>query len=274
MTFSTLERVAAAGTDVNFARVERSLMGEPVYLGVGLDGSLTMTVRGDHLPTRYRLALGAFRFSQYLRLGWMDPARAAAGGRYIDRPAHDPRRDLHTLVVDRSDGTLVGYVGLSQPERFGLEADYAVRVDVDLAPGTERRRLWEAKRLVRRVGMGHGQLARNAPWWALLALTRAVTGLREGGELAAMIGDGAPDGSPAMLSLLDYDVRTIVAEARAENLSGLYGPMWRRGVSAVPFHAVPHPRQGPLLHRLENFLAMGRTGSVRDLLRTKGHADA
>lgn len=271
---AVLERLAAAGSDVSFARVERALTGEPVYLGSGLDSSLTLTVRGDHLPARYREALGAFRFAQYLRLGWIDPHRAAAEGRYTDRPAHDPGRDLHTLVIDRSDGRLAGYVGLARPEKFGLEADYDLRVDVELAPRTPRRHLWEAKRLVRRTGMGRGQLARNAPWWALLALTRTVTGLRERGELAAMIGDGAPDGSPAMLALLDYDVRTITARPRPGNRTGLYGPMWRQETAAVPFHAVPHPRQEPLLEDLERFLAMGRTGSVRELLRAKGHAHA
>jgi hypothetical protein len=269
-----LERVAAAGSDTSFARVDRFLTGEPAYLGVGLDGSLTMTVRGDHLPTRYRTALGAFRFAQYLRLGWIDAEQAAADGRYVERPTHDPRQDFHTLVVDRGSGALVGYVVLAQPDRFGLEADYDMRVDVDLAPGSERRRLWEAKRLVRRVGMAHGQTARNAPWWALVALTRTVTGLWERGELEAMIGDGAPDGSPAMLDLLRYDVRTVPARARAENRTGMYGPMWRQDVAAVPFHAVPHRRQEPMLTELEHFLSMGRAGSVRGFLRTRGHADA
>lgn len=272
---NVLERVTDKASTISFAKVDGALTSEPAFFAAGRDGSITLTVRGDHLPQRYRIAVGAFRFAQYMRLGLIDQQLAHRTGVYSEQLPHEPRREFHTLVIDRQTGNLAGCVVLTQPDHFGLEADYeGLQVDVDLLPGADRNNLWEAKRLVRRADMPIGQLGRNAPWWALLALTHTVAGLHKSNQLTAMIGDGDPDGSPAMLGLLDYDVQTISATPRATNANGVYGPMWNRQVRAVPFHATPHPRQEPLLADLTEFLTMARIGSVSAFLRAKGNSIA
>lgn len=271
----TYERISSSASQISFARLDQAITGDPAFMAAGRDGSLTVTVRGDRLPLRYRVAASAFRFAQYVRLGLVDVKAAGLASNYGDAPAGDPEREFHTFVIERGCGKLAGYVALTQPKEFSLESDYTeLRVDGDLAAaGTDRSQLWEAKRLVRRAWMPTGQLGRNCPWWALLALTRTVTALRSEGQLAAMVGDGAPDGSPAMLELLAYDVRTVSARPREHNVTGLYGPMWARDVEAIPFHAVPHPRQVPLLEALSAFLTAGRPGSVSTFLRQKGWTD-
>ncbi|OQM77778.1 hypothetical protein [Rhodococcus sp. 66b] len=271
-----LDRVAAAGSALNFARIESAIFGDPWFHAAGMDGSLTVAVRGDQLPERYLHALRAFRFAQYVDFGWVDRDAAKRAGRFTDASSCAPHREFHHLVIDRTSGRLAAYLALSSPDVFGLEVDYPIDVTVDMAGTIPREKIWEGKRLVRRADLGRSQLGRNAPWWTLVAITQVLQSLESAGQFQLLIADGAPSGSAAMLRSLRYAVTTLPTLPHPQNRDGVLGPMWRQPETAVAYSAQLTQETPPVIEDLTKFLRSSRPGSVRDYLalRTQGPSSA
>lgn len=265
-TQGTFDRIVDAADRLRFGSLEQSIVGIPWMHTVGADGSLTIIVRGDQLPPRYLHTIKAYRFAQYVRHGWIDTAAAADDDHFSDTTDNPLDREFHILVIERETGTLAGYLSLVSAATFGLESDYPITIGRDLAVRCARDQVWEPKRLLRRAGMRRSQLAANAPWWALLGLTQLSWKLADRGQLQLLVGDGAPTGSPAMLSHLDYSVTTHHFTPRPGNRHGVFGPLWRQPEPAVVFEATPPRTDSPTIERLSHFLRQGTPGSVRTLL--------
>ncbi|SNR63350.1 hypothetical protein SAMN06265360_112152 [Haloechinothrix alba] len=276
MNQHVLEDVSSSATAFSFASLDASLTAPPTFISTGIDRSLTVTARGDHIPARYRRAMHAFRFVQYWRLGFLDPGQVDLDVYAEELRGHIPHREYHSLVLDRRTGRAVAYVYLVLPDAAGtgdsftLEQEYDVTVGTTIGYGLPRSHVWEAKRQVRRVGMPWSNLARNAPWWAMLGLSHVATDLHERGELVGFVADGDPAGSPSTFELLGFTVTRSDEKPKPANVDGRYGPMWLQETTPVPYIATVSPHQVGHLRKVEEFLQRNRDGSVRKQLSRWG----
>ncbi|MFF4418887.1 hypothetical protein ACFYY8_40680 [Streptosporangium sp. NPDC001559] len=264
--------MAEASSRFSFARLDTNLIAPPVYMSAGIDGSLTIVARGDHIPLRYRRAMHAFRFAQYWKLGFLDRNLVGIDEYAAEVAGAPPGREYHTMVLDRASGYAAAYVYMTLPDPaasgvpFTLEKEYDVTVGETVAKGMGRDRTWEAKRLVRRIGIPWSDLARNAPWWALLGLSFLTVRLWENGELESFVADGAREGSPQMFEHLGFAVDCSEERPRSENASGPYGPMWRQERIPVAYSCMTYRDHESHLRRVETLLKGNRGMSVRKQL--------
>ncbi|QKW09783.1 hypothetical protein HUT18_28615 [Streptomyces sp. NA04227] len=272
MSTHSLDETAEQASAFSFAKLDASLTAPPVFLSAGCDGTLTLVARGDHIPARYRRAMHAFRFSQYWRLGFLDAHQVDIDVYCDELVGYPPDREFHTIVLDRHSGRAAAYVYLAIPDPdsagapFALEKEYDLTVGETIGKGLERARVWEAKRLVRRVGMPWSSMARNSPWWAMLGMSQAIGALHKRGHLDAFVADGAPDGSPRIFELLGFDVHRLDVKPRVTNVDGRYGPMWRQRTVPVPYICENREGQGEHLRGVEEFLQGNQGLSVRETL--------
>ncbi|GAA1236936.1 hypothetical protein GCM10009676_21570 [Prauserella halophila] len=275
MSQHVLDEITRSAAGFSFAALDTKLTGPPAFLSTGTDGSLTITARGDHIPVRYRRAMHAFRCTQYWRLGFLDPDQVDLDAYADEIRGHVPHREYHSIVLDRRSGLAVAYVYLVRPDvgsgdAFTLEREYDITVGTILGDGLVRNRVWEAKRQVRRVGMPWSGLARNAPWWAMLGLSRAVEQLQHRGELDGFVADGDPAGSPRTFELLGFTVTLSEKKPNPANVDGRYGPMWLQEATPVPYVVTMSPGQDEHLRQVEGFLQRNRDASVRSELSQWG----
>lgn len=272
MSGHVLNEIAENASALSFARLDTELTGPPAFLSAGVDGSLTVVARGDHIPPRYRRAMHGFRFAQYWRLGYLDADRVDAGTFSEEVQGYAPDREYHSIVVERHSGRAVAYVYLALPDPYGtgepfaLEKEYDVAVGTTIGAGVDRSRVWEAKRLVRRVGMPWSGTARNGPWWAMLGLSFAVVKLYDDGVLARFVADGSRLGSPRMFQLLGFRVAVSSQRPKPANANGRYGPMWRQDDIPVPYVVATRHAHESHLREVELFLQRNRDLSVRKRL--------
>ncbi|MFZ3498376.1 hypothetical protein ACODT5_34985 [Streptomyces sp. 5.8] len=273
-TGSYRERVLRDTGGIRLPDLDSHVYGEPLFRSASPEGLLTLTVRGEQLPTAYLDDIYRFRLAQYLKRGWLNEEAAAAADLTAEPYDGHALQDQHTLVVEEETGRLRGYGTLAHTHSpgntllgdaghvpFVVERDYGLRLADELGPATPANRVWEGKRLMRDYAMDRSQAAVSVPWWVYRGWAEGcLRALTEDG--AAIVGDGKPNGAILQLALLGFHTRTLDVPARPADPTDLFAPMWDQRQRSYPFVLTDANALRPTLTHLDAILASGETGSV------------
>ncbi|MCX5124488.1 hypothetical protein [Streptomyces sp. NBC_00347] len=268
------ERVLRDAGAITLPDLDHHVDGEPLFRSASPEGLLTLTVRGDQLPTAYLDDVYRFRLAQYLKRGWLNEEVAAAADLGAEPYDGHALQDQHTLVVEEDTGRLRGYGTLAHTRSpvqtllgdaahlpFVVERDYGLRLADELGASTPSHHVWEGKRLVRDYAMGRSQAAVSVPWWVYRGWAEGcLRALAEDG--AAIVGDGKPGGAVLQLSLLGFHTRMLDVPANPADPTDLFAPMWDQQQRSYPFVLTDANALRPTLSHLDAILASGETGSV------------
>jgi hypothetical protein len=270
--------------DLGFRGLPDAVTGDPLHVHESGDGLLTLAVRDSQLPARYLRGILGFRFSQYLRLGWISPELTYQRALYHEPlRRHDGVEDVHILTLSVTTGKILGYVGLAgsmDPAPLPLDAPVRSRLTTEIAhdinmlapyaaPGWNTHQVFEVKRFLRNQAMPAVPIAALVPWHIVLGFGRTLLTL--GGEARRVLPVGDAKESVAIRHLRLMGLRLDVVHGTSPSLPGtdLYWPIYQQDELAKPFVGrLPETYAGDM-DIIEAYLEDARgEASVRPLVAT------
>lgn len=264
-----LSELAHAQAAFRYPRLADDVAGEPLCrLGGYGDGLTTVSARDSQLPWRALRGVLAFRLSQFLQAGLMDP-ELAYRKRLVCEPVvpHQGPETIHTVTVTGA-GQIVGYAALAgsadpvplpvgSPARARFPAEIAHGVDLlasFAAPGLTTHNAYEVKRFARERSMARGPQRDRVAWHLILALYKTAVSL---GEVRLILGDSGERGALRYLRLVGFE--PVVVEGTVPRLphSELMWPSYEvpAGKRAKPFAAAVTSELAEFMAAIEAGLA-------------------